>query len=136
MAATGDPCHTWSHAIDASLETDAGIPTNDGVIAARLFTMPESDLEIGVATHEMAHALGEPDYYNVSYTSMGPGDWDIMSGGSWFGNPPGSNPTGFNPASRVFQGWMTPTIVHDDLRGVVLQPRELMPAPGYQADQA
>lgn len=103
MAATGDPCHTWSHAIDASLGTAAGIPTTDGVLVKRVFTMPEINLEIGVATHEMAHALGEPDYYNPSYTSAGTGDWDIMAGGSWFGNPPGSNPTGFQPASKILR---------------------------------
>ncbi len=141
MAATGDPCHTWSHAIQATLGTvdtlpvQAGIATSDGVVLDRLFTMPEIDLQIGVASHEMAHALGEPDYYNPSYTSEGTGDWDIMAGGSWFGNPPGSNPMGFNPASKVFQGWMTPTIVEGDAPNTSLLPRELLPAPGYTADQ-
>ncbi|MPZ68575.1 MAG: hypothetical protein GEU71_03500 [Actinobacteria bacterium] len=135
MAATGDPCHTWSHAIDGSLGTPAGIPTNDGALVKRVFTMPEIDLEIGVATHEMAHALGEPDYYNPGYISAGTGDWDIMAGGSWFGNPPGSNPTGFNPASKIFQGWITPTIVHGDVKNLTLKPRELMPSANYAADQ-
>ena len=73
-------------------------------------------LNIGVATHEMAHALGEPDYYAVNGSSSGDGDWDIMSGGSYMGNPSGSNPIWFNPATRVFQGWLKPTIVHGDLR--------------------
>jgi M6 family metalloprotease-like protein len=145
MAATGDPCNTWSHAIEAGLagpiveETlglphnslHHGIPTTDGVFVDRLFTMPEMDLEIGVATHEMAHALGEPDYYDTSYTSMGTGDWDLMAGGSWFGNPPGSNPTHFNPASKVFQGWVTPKVVTADSPNTVLRPRELLPKPSY-----
>ena len=135
MAATGDPCHTWSHAIDASLGTPGGIPTDEGVLVNRVFTMPEIDLEIGVATHEMAHALGEPDYYNPGYTSAGTGDWDIMAGGSWFGNPPGSNPTGFQPASKIFQGWITPRIVHDDVKNLTLKPRELMPTPNYTVDE-
>jgi M6 family metalloprotease-like protein len=145
MAATGDPCNTWSHAITAGLagpivedtlglphnSLHNGIPTTDGVFVDRLFTMPEIDLDIGVACHEMAHALGEPDYYDTSYASMGTGDWDLMAGGSWFGNPPGSNPTHFNPASKVFQGWVTPRIVTADSPDVVLKPRELMPTPGY-----
>ncbi|MCW2605569.1 MAG: hypothetical protein JWO60_262, partial [Frankiales bacterium] len=144
MAVTGDPCHTWSHALQATLGlapgTPAGIPTSDGVTVDRVFTMPEFNdfgkpLTIGVAAHEMAHALGEPDYYNTGYTSMGSGDWDIMSGGSYLGNPAGSNPSGFNPASRVFQGWTTPTVVSDDARGVTLQPRRVKPA-GYSADKA
>jgi len=151
MAVTGDPCHTWSHALPVSafgavaetilgLPADTvrgGVPTADGVLVDRLFTMPEFDqpggsLQIGVATHEMAHALGEPDYYAVNGSSSGDGDWDIMSGGSYLGNPDGSNPPWFNPASRVFQGWMTPTIVHDDQRDVALAPRSA-PLPGYTA---
>jgi M6 family metalloprotease-like protein len=144
MAVTGDPCNTWSHAIQVSLGVDQGtplepaplgLPTSDGVFVDRVFTMPEFNdfthpLTIGVATHEMAHALGEPDYYNTSYTSMGTGDWDIMSGGSYLGNPAGSNPSGFNPASRVFQGWLNPTVVTTDKPNVTLQPRHIKP-PGY-----
>ena len=143
MEVTGDPCHTWSHAF----ETDAGVveqmpgtPTSDGVTVDRIFTMPEMNdfgqpLTIGVAAHEMAHALGEPDYYNTTYTSMGTGDWDIMSGGSYLGNPAGSNPSGFNPASRVFQGWIQPTIVDADKRGVALKPRHIKPSATYTVAQ-
>ena len=83
----------------------------------------------------MAHALGEPDYYNPAYTSMGTGDWDIMAGGSWFGNPPGSNPTGFNPASKVFQGWITPKVIEESATDVTLAPRELQPTADYDVTQ-
>ena len=148
MAVTGDPCNTWSHAIQVSLganqgtpleDAPLGLPTSDAVFVDRVFTMPEFNdithpLTIGVATHEMAHALGEPDYYNTSYTSMGTGDWDIMSGGSYLGNPAGSNPSGFNPASRVFQGWVQPTIVTSDRPSVTLQPRHIKPA-GYDVSK-
>ncbi|MEY2450641.1 MAG: hypothetical protein QOD92_215 [Acidimicrobiaceae bacterium] len=152
MAVTGDPCNTWSHALPVSafgdivegvlgLEPDTlrgGLPASGGVLVDRVFTMPEFDeigggLNIGVAAHEMAHALGEPDYYAVNGTSSGDGDWDIMSGGSYLGNPSGSNPSWFNPATRVFQGWITPTIVHDDLENYVLQPRA-QAMPGYTVD--
>jgi M6 family metalloprotease-like protein len=154
MAVTGDPCNTWSHALPLSAFGDiaegvlglpndtfrGGLPTSDGVLVDRVFTMPEFDevgggLNIGVATHEMAHALGEPDYYAVNGSSSGDGDWDIMSGGSYLGNPSGSNPSWFNPATRVFQGWVTPTIVHDDLEDYELQPRST-PIPGYTAADA
>lgn len=154
MAVTGDPCHTWSHAFQVGLVGAAaedslgldpgtlknGLATSDGVVVDRVFTMPEfgdqtHPLTIGVASHEMAHALGEPDYYNTTYSSMGTGDWDIMSGGSYLGNPAGSNPSGFNPTSRVFQGWLKPTVVTNDRRGVRLQPRHLKPA-GYTVDRA
>jgi len=154
MAVTSDPCNTWSHALPisslgeialglAGLPADTlrlGLPTLDGVLIDRVFTMPEFDeigsrLPIGVASHEMAHALGEPDYYAVNGTSQGDGEWDIMSGGAYLGTPDGTNPSGFNPATRVFQGWVTPTIVHDDTRNVTLHPRLLKPAAGYTVGQ-
>ena len=159
MAVTGDPCNTWSHAIAlsqfqnlaVSLLEEFLLPVPEAGVAAglpipgqtvryeRMFTMPEFDtlggtLAIGVATHEMAHALGEPDYYATNATSQGDGDWDIMAGGSYGGTPSGTNPTWFNPLTRVMQGWVTPTIIHDDQRDVVLERRSSVPA-GYTPDQ-
>jgi M6 family metalloprotease-like protein len=157
MAATGNPCFTWSHAMQATLGqgevaettvglphgtlTHSGIPTSTpGTFIDRVLTIPEfasfaTPLTIGVAAHEMAHSLGEPDYYDTSYSSVGTGDWDIMSGGSYLGNPAGSNPAIFNPASRVFQGWVTPTIVHGNLKGYRLRPRNALPYKSYHVGQ-
>jgi len=157
MAVTGDVCNTWSHAISVSTFTtiagavlqDFGLPVpatgfkaglpvpGQAVTYDRLFTMPEFEtrngiLTIGVAAHEMAHALGEPDYYGTDGSSSGDGDWDIMSGGSYGGTPSGSNPTWFNPATRVFQGWVTPTLVHEDELDYTLERRSSMPD-GYTA---
>jgi len=104
MASTGDPCHTWSHALPVSTFGDVippayglpptptreGLPTTDGVLVDRVFTMAEMDRpgrpsEIGVAVHEMAQTLGEPDYYASNYTSAGSGEHDVMAFG--FGDP-------------------------------------------------
>jgi M6 family metalloprotease-like protein len=152
MAVTGDPCNTWSHAAQMTLGEGAaveqqlglppgtlgraGMPTNDGVTVDRVLTIAEFEsaadpLTIGVASHEMAHSLGEPDYYDTTYNSVGTGDYDIMSGGSYLGNPSGSDPAMQNPATRVFQGWLTPTIVHKSLRHVVLKPRTIFPSKHY-----
>lgn len=158
MAVTGDPCNTWSHAISVSTFTDLagtllqsfGLPVPDTGMKAglpvpgqaitydRLFTMPEFEtrtgtLTIGVAAHEMAHALGEPDYYGTDGSTSGSGDWDVMSGGSYGGTPSGSNPTWFNPASRVFQGWVTPTIVDEDRLDYTLERRSSQPSADYSA---
>ena len=59
-----------------------------------------------------------------------------MSGGSYLGTPSGSNPAMFNPASRVFQGWVTPTVVNKNLKGYKLRPRTALPTPGYTVAQA
>lgn len=151
-AATGNDCFTHSHALQATLglgttaenavglpagTLKAGIPTSSpGVVVDRVVTIPEyasakDPLTIGVATHEMAHAIGEPDYYDTSYASTGTGDFDIMSGGSYMGSPSGSNPTMMNPATRVFQGWVTPRVVTSSLRRYTLRPRTALPAKGY-----
>ncbi len=154
MAATGNPCFTWSHALQATLgqgevaESAAGLPhgtlahsgiptSSPGVFIDRVLTIPEfaskvDPLTIGVASHEMAHAIGEPDYYDTSYNSVGTGDYDLMSGGSYLGSPSGSNPAMMNPATRVFQGWITPTVVHGNLRNYTLRPRTALPRKGYR----
>jgi M6 family metalloprotease-like protein len=157
MAATGNECYTWSHALQATLGQcenlvstlgipsslcgRVGIPTSTpGTSIDRVLTIPEfssetDPLTIGVAAHEMAHSLGEPDYYDTASLSTGDGDYDVMAGGSYMGTPSGSNPTQFNPASRVFQGWVTPTIVRRDLRGYTLEPRTRLPRKGYRVGQ-
>ena len=158
MAATGNPCFTWSHALQATLGQGevaestfglphgslarSGIPTSSpGVFIDRVLTIPEfaskvDPLAIGVAAHEMAHSIGEPDYYDTSYNSVGTGDYDLMSGGSYLGSPSGSNPAMMNPATRVFQGWITPTIVHGNLRRHTLRPRTALPRKGYHVGMA
>ena len=84
----------------------------------------------------MAHALGEPDYYDTTYSSTGTGDFDVMAGGSYTWHAVRLEPTTFNPATRVFQGWLTPTIVHGDLRNYTLHPRTVLPRKAYHVGQA
>ncbi|MDT7800546.1 MAG: immune inhibitor, partial [Actinomycetota bacterium] len=125
--------------IHAGLQTTDVNADNMPVQINRVFTMPEfasptGPLTIGVATHEMSHALGEPDYYDVTGASQGNGDWDIMAGGSYLGNPAGSNPSLHNPTTRVFQGFVQPTIVHDTRKAVTLKPRNQLPFDGYTAE--
>lgn len=133
MAATGDACDTWSHAISLQPVTEsispvpAGIPTNDGVVVANMNTVPEVGLNVGVVSHEMSHNLGEPDFYDTSYRSQGTGDWDNMAGGSWFGDPPGSNPVHFNPMVKLAQAWIEPRVVESTITNLALRPWEVFP---------
>jgi M6 family metalloprotease-like protein len=127
-AATGQPGQVWSHASTANLNT--GIASVDGkqVRIRGVNTVPAIGFNIGVVAHEMGHTIGESDYYDTNYRSMGSGDYDLMAGGSWMGNDPaGSNPSVMNPFSRINQGWVTPQVVAETTLGVELRPRTVAP---------
>ncbi|WP_085505985.1 M6 family metalloprotease domain-containing protein [Thalassobacillus devorans] len=77
----------------------------------------------GVFAHEFGHALGLPDFYDTEYTSEGVGNFSMMAGGSWMRYPndaaySGNSPTGFDPFSKMFLGW--------------LEPKEVTPEDGVQ----
>ncbi|MGC9060370.1 MAG: M6 family metalloprotease domain-containing protein [Thermoplasmata archaeon] len=118
-AATGNTSgNIWSHASWANLRTD------DGVYLGACNTGPDVGASIGVYAHEMGHSIGEEDFYDITYKSMGTGDWELMAGGCWFGNPAGSNPMHFNPYSKIHQGWLTPAYINQNQK-ITLRPREL-----------
>jgi immune inhibitor A len=126
--ATGIDGQIWSHASTANFRT--GQYGDDGLeLRIRATnTIPAIGFNIGVVSHEMGHSIGERDYYATSYNSMGSGDWDIMAGGSWMGDvPAGSNPTHFNPFSKVNQGWVETMSISDTTLGIQLRPRSLAP---------
>jgi len=125
--ATGIDGQVWSHATTANLST--GVASDGKQVRIRgVNTVPAVGFNIGVVSHEMGHTIGEPDYYDTSYRSMGTGDWDLMAGGSWMGNDPaGSNPAVMNPFSRINQGWVAPQEVTTTTLGVTLRPRTVAP---------
>lgn len=64
---------------------------------------------IGAHCHEIGHALGANDYYDVDYSTNGAfegtGKWDIMASGSW--NNEGIQPANFNPYVKAYNfGWI------------------------------
>ena len=126
--ATGQAGQVWSHASTANFRTGyIGADGRELRIRASN-TCPAIGFNIGVTAHEMGHSIGESDYYATSYNSAGDGDWDIMSGGSWMGDAPaGSNPTHFNPWSKVNQGWVETLQVTDTTLGIELLPRSVAP---------
>lgn len=69
---------------------------------------------IGPHCHEIGHALGAMDYYDVDYSTggeyAGTGMWDIMASGSW--NNDGITPADFNPYVKAYNyGWISPTVL-------------------------
>lgn len=122
--ATGQAGQVWSHASTTNFNTGVASSDNRQVRIRGVNTVPAIGFNIGVVAHEMGHTIGESDYYDTSYRSMGTGDWDLMAGGSWMGNDPaGSNPAVLNPFSRINQGWVTSQLVTGTTLGVELRPR-------------
>lgn len=77
---------------------------------------------IGVICHEMGHAFGANDYYDVDYASNGSyegtGVWDLMASGSW--NNGGITPANFNPYVKSIDfGWINP-VLPDESKRIIL----------------
>ncbi len=58
---------------------------------------------IGVLCHEMNHALGLPDFYDVNYVAFGMDLWSIMDYGQYGNN--GYAPAPMTNYEREFMGW-------------------------------
>ncbi len=94
----------WSHSWWTYNE-----PYVDGVWVRSYTTEPEfwyspGDMTHGVYVHELGHAFGLPDLYDIDYSSAGVGDWSLMSSGSWNGYL-GSSPAHPDAWSRVYLGF-------------------------------
>ena len=129
--ATGDGCDVHSHFF-SGLGSAFGLPneptpiTSSGVMVGPAMTVPEIDSAIGVVSHELMHALGEPDYYGTAGT-QGLGEWDLGAGGSWLGIPAQTNPIHFNPVMKINFGWIEPRILSGTSLNQVVRPRAKYP---------
>lgn len=70
---------------------------------------------IGTICHEFSHVLGLPDLYDTDYEVNGqsndPGDWSVMSGGSYLNNS--RTPVGYNAYERYAAGFMMPELIKE-----------------------
>lgn len=98
-AAGGGTIEVPTYIMDSVLECDGTTPQG-----------------IGVAAHELGHAIGLPDYYRTpdgpepEHRHWSAGCFDLMAAGAWgcgSGVPPreGFGPTGFSAYSRSRLGW-------------------------------
>ncbi len=120
--AGGVPSDIWSHRWQ--------IPFHCLVDAAKVkdYTMCAETSPMGTFAHELGHDLADlPDLYDTDYSSDGIGRWGIMAGGAWnydpnpaSGESPGDTPAHFCAWSKIQLGWITPTLVLDNLTAQVL----------------
>ena len=83
------------------------------------YTIQPIDAATGVVVHEFGHDLGLPDLYDTGDSEDGSpvGRWSVMSGGTWAGSIPGTQPTGFSAYGRSElqrdhgANWMNETVI-------------------------
>lgn len=119
-AESGTATDIWSRSWDLNSAQAYGdgtgeVVTNDGVKVNQYIILPETTVagtlvNIGVFCHEYGHALGLPDFYDYGNDSEGLGIWTLMAAGAWAGPNGGDVPTHLDAWSKVFLGWITPTI--------------------------
>ncbi|MGG3914930.1 immune inhibitor A domain-containing protein [Rossellomorea vietnamensis] len=99
----------WSHRWNlGGIFPIAGSPTpkvdywGAGTMYAYDYTIEPEDGAVGVMAHEFGHDLGLPDEYDTQYSGAGEAVsyWSIMASGSWAGDIPGAQPTGFSPYAK------------------------------------
>ena len=116
----GSPNIIWSHSWWTYNE-----PYVDGVYVGSYTTEPEfwfspGDMTHGVYVHELAHAFGLPDLYDIDDSSKGVGDWSLMAGGSWNGYL-GNSPAHPDAWSRVYLGF-NPVVDISGYHGLISVP--------------
>lgn len=117
----------WSHRwnLGGLIAVPGGTSDSDrfgGLLGAFDYTIEPEDGAAGVFAHEFGHDLGLPDEYDTVYSGMGEAVsyWSIMASGSWAGDIPGTEPTGFSAyAKEMLQdlhggNWLSATTLNAD----------------------
>lgn len=100
----------WSHEMTFATESVGGMLIDHYSCSPELRGNVGTGISrIGPPCHELGHALGAMDYYDVDYQTggyyEGTGEWDIMASGSW--NDDGARPADFNPYVKAYDfGWV------------------------------
>lgn len=93
----------WSHSSSVGGGTNGYTIPGSGMKVFG-YTVQPIDAAVGVCVHEFGHDLGLPDEYDTTNGGDGSpvGDWSLMSGGSWVGSIPGTQPSGFSPYAASY----------------------------------
>ncbi len=114
----------WAHKFELEYTDYGAVLTLDGVNINKYVTTCENQFltyngnviefadGIGTMCHEFSHALGLPDFYDVSYSgNFGMGDWDIMDRGGYLDG--GNTPCNYSAYEKEFMGWKSTTIASE-----------------------
>lgn len=117
QASSNDPDAIWPHS-----STVSSGAKYDGKTAYRYLVTNEAlpggkPAGIGTLCHEFSHVMGLPDLYDTGYSGQAflPGDWDIMSSGSYLNN--GNTPCLYSAQERYAMGWIEPIDITGSMKG-------------------
>ncbi len=108
-----DPNRIWSHrwSIQPAWVSSDGVSVSAYHIESALWGTSGANIgHIGVSAHEIGHFFGLPDLYDTDYSSRGLGSWGIMAN-SWGVDGTQQHPPHFSAWSKIFLGWVTPTVL-------------------------
>ncbi len=104
----------WSHrwAIQPQWNSNDGVSVYDYHISPGVWGTSGSAIgRIGVIAHETGHFFGLPDLYDTDGTAgEGAGSWELMAN-SWDFSGSQYCPPHFSTWSKVFLGWVSPTVL-------------------------
>jgi immune inhibitor A len=87
---------------------NGGIQIGNSGLWIRDYTVEPENGGLGVFSHEFAHDLGIPDYYDTQGGDNGTGFWTLMSRGSWMNHGLdniGTTPDHMGAPDKLFLGW-------------------------------
>jgi immune inhibitor A len=134
---TYNPSDMWPHASGIFPPFETNDPRSGGgfIMLEGYSIQPEINLnaagddtlssQIGVVAHEYGHQLGLADYYDPSQKSWGIGYWGLMGYGSMGALRTG--PYHLSAWNKVQLGWVTPTVVTENLLDITIPPVETDP---------
>jgi len=115
---TGNTADIWSHKWGITPRLKDGVYISTFSMNPEYWSAP-GDITLGVYCHELGHVFGLPDLYDTDGSSHGIDDWSVMAGGSWNGpSYMGGSPAHPDAWSRIFLGFVTPTVPTYDQNGV------------------
>lgn len=98
---SGDVNTIWPKEFTSPVEINGVVYSCSGC-TCEMYSATKTD-GVGVFIHELSHALGLPDFYDLNSVAFGMDTWSVMDYGEYCNA--GFNPCGYTAYERDFMGW-------------------------------